>query len=1460
MVRARVGIPALVALFACRPDAVVRGPEPRAQPAAKGAHARVDGDPSTVDLGPPEPGDAQEPKEDGDGEKVNHSPFHFVERGPDLLLGARAKLKRRPNAPGRKGDLLVAIDTPYQLFGRAASYVHVAAWRRDGRPAAHADVFVGRKGVGRTDAHGTLVFRWRGVADETPDHEREDHDLFVIDGAARCGVVGFTPYSRTAGFASDQLYVYTDRGVYRPGETVHVRAIGWHLAADYAPIEGGEIELLLRDGAGHSLAAAHPTTDEFGTASADLEVPLSTEEGEYSLEVAYARARESTDLQIRAFEPPALRIEHTLPRMIGPERDAIAFTVSAHPAGGGTLRKGRISVSVGAGRTGALELVREVAGSGPHAFSVGGKQLAKLRQGRRDGDSLRFVVTVRDEHGREDALVRSVLLAKTPWVGVLEPDRDEHAPGEAVVVVARISDLDDVALRETDVTLKGLPGKPLVARTNGHGVARFEFRMPAKPTTIHLFAPDVDVPIATTELAIGEVAPMQGALAEPIVRERASTEIAVRFPRGHEPIDRRVHMDVTDTSGALVAGAVLTAKKDGEAWVARGEFSVPTWGSAMLTFFALGRAPGAKGKGGIGLLVAGRELAVLPDRVLEIELHGLPERAAPGAELRVEARVRDARGRPVRFAASAALVDSAVLALNDPLEVGPVDRFYDPDLRTLATTGADILTWPVVSRNWGDARHDIALPPFPFHEGGSVDSCTSAWDEQDMASLGEEIGGFGIGSGFGGMGSIGSGAGSGTIGVVRGEPVITIRKRFSDTSLWLPDLRGDGKAKIRARLPDRIGEQELVVVASDRDGGVGIARERIAVTQAVFVEADLPELAIAGEHIEIPVVVHNGTSIGDAFRVALSSGGEKRNARVHVAGNATGSARLELVTPRAGTASVTIEAKGESIRDVAIEDVAVAPAGVAVPGVIMAKPTGDRRLEMIVDVPEHAGRVDAHLHVALPSITSSMLPIEHLLEVVGDDPYALAGDLASAGVVLALAKRHGLATPAIDRLRADARAAVAMLGRVQQSDGRFAYWRNGKASAYITAIVLDALLSARRADLPVPGESIRAAASALGKALERGELLDVAEVGWWEGDETRVREGITAEAWLVLARVPKDLRGRDVDTALHALTRRFRATVDDDLADIRTTAHAVAAMLEQGEIDRKRATEIVARLVARRDRGHWEPSWFSAFGGTIEATTAVLEAIHALDPKAFEVETRDAVRWLLSTSPSWGEWHNERGTAAALRSLALFADGKGALPKKLEVFVDGVRTREVEVDARDALGSVLALGRIDVGAWTEGRHTVELRWDEGAAPVAGVVTRTWQRGRGVAARGSGAQLRADADPQVRLGDAATLDVHLGGRGLGGATLRIARSGLVELDMVRLGARVGRGRAIADVVVGEDAIELRLAPDVRARSLSLPFRAVRRGVGRWPAIALSVRPRGKNASAPLVVDPGPLALR
>ena len=162
--------------------------------------------------------------------------------------------------------LLVAIDTPYQIFDNQGSYVHVAAWGQNGQPAKGAHVYIGMNHV----APPMTTASWR-LSTHPKDPQTGQRatltggSISVVDAQdeARRGEVHFAPSVRTASFATDQLYVYTDRGVYRPGDTVRVRAIAWHLKDDYSALEEVDIEFQLKDASGRLLGGATQTTTRF---------------------------------------------------------------------------------------------------------------------------------------------------------------------------------------------------------------------------------------------------------------------------------------------------------------------------------------------------------------------------------------------------------------------------------------------------------------------------------------------------------------------------------------------------------------------------------------------------------------------------------------------------------------------------------------------------------------------------------------------------------------------------------------------------------------------------------------------------------------------------------------------------------------------------------------------------------------------------------------------------------------------------------------------------------------------------------------------------------------------------------------------------------------------------------------------------------------------------------------------
>lgn len=85
---------------------------------------------------------------------------------------------------------------------------------------------------------------------------------------------------------NDRVMVYTDRSIYRPGQTVHAAAMAWTADRDSMVSrvsEGKEVKLTLWDCDYKEVATKTVLTDSFGTASADFALPSSAATGFYSI-------------------------------------------------------------------------------------------------------------------------------------------------------------------------------------------------------------------------------------------------------------------------------------------------------------------------------------------------------------------------------------------------------------------------------------------------------------------------------------------------------------------------------------------------------------------------------------------------------------------------------------------------------------------------------------------------------------------------------------------------------------------------------------------------------------------------------------------------------------------------------------------------------------------------------------------------------------------------------------------------------------------------------------------------------------------------------------------------------------------------------------------------------------------------------------------------------------------------
>ena len=219
-----------------------------------------------------------------------------IEIGGNLPLGAYLMEVTSDNsgiAPQRKlfyvSNLAVMIQ---QLPDDKHRYVVVNA--TDGQPIAGAKIELYDQWYGFNTKKDKRTVHARLTTDENGEAYFKNVDGNVLISTSNDK---FTParniyLSRTRYYEkkdNDAKYqVYTDRSIYRPGQTIHASAISYIVKKGLdASVPGKSMELnfILRDANWKQVAEQKATTDEYGTASVDFELPKEGQTGLYSISV-----------------------------------------------------------------------------------------------------------------------------------------------------------------------------------------------------------------------------------------------------------------------------------------------------------------------------------------------------------------------------------------------------------------------------------------------------------------------------------------------------------------------------------------------------------------------------------------------------------------------------------------------------------------------------------------------------------------------------------------------------------------------------------------------------------------------------------------------------------------------------------------------------------------------------------------------------------------------------------------------------------------------------------------------------------------------------------------------------------------------------------------------------------------------------------------------------------------------
>ena len=563
------------------------------------------------------------------------------------------------------------------------------------------------------------------------------------------------------------------------------------------------------------------------------------------------------------------------------------------------------------------------------------------------------------------------------------------------------------------------------------------------------------------------------------------------------------------------------------------------------------------------------------DKTLNITI--TPDRAvyAPREPATFGVRVTNGRGEPVSAEVSLALVDEAIFSLSDEL-AGPIFEAFYHERENIVRTYDSLALWRYLF-DWG------------------------------------------------------RGGGGG------GESLANPRSDFPDTAAWIPVLHTDwnGEALVTFNLPDSLTSWRLTARATTADTQVGEGYINVVTQQPIVVRPLLPRVLTAGDQVELSALVHNYSDSPIVMAVGIDTGTDDR---LQVTSQITQSVTLAAGEQRiigwtamakaAGEAQVTVYAKGGDLGDAVRLPIPIQP--LAIPDVTaqIGEFTGAFNTEL--PWPEEALDVSSVRIELSRSIAGSLL---NGLEYLTVYPYGCVEQTMSAALPNAVVGRAFYQLGVGDSANGQAdllpkiNSGVQRLYGFQHDDGGWGWWFDDHSDAYNTAWVVFGLAVTKEAGYEVDSEVIKRGVDWLAQNLSEMDIrtrafalysMAVAGYGDLKATQTLAEQAGNLDAFSRAA----------LAMALHNLGAAADAREMLDLL-------AGTAVVADGKVYWREGNE----------DGHYQAKTMSS---TIRSTALALDAFVRINP-GHPLES-GIVRYLMSQRRQEG-WGSTNETSFAILAL-----------------------------------------------------------------------------------------------------------------------------------------------------------------------------------------------------------------
>jgi hypothetical protein len=484
-----------------------------------------------------------------------------------------------------------------------------------------------------------------------------------------------------------------------------------------------------------------------------------------------------------------------------------------------------------------------------------------------------------------------------------------------------------------------------------------------------------------------------------------------------------------------------------------------------------------------------------------------------------------------------------------------------------------------------------------------------------------------------------------------GDEAGRIRSRFVATAFWAPALRTapDGTARVSFTAPDNLTAFRIMAVGADAGDRFGSGEMRFTVAKPLLAMPALPRFIAVGDQVRAAVIVHNNTSAAGRVTVSASVQGAKlRGAaeqEVEIAAGASKPVVFPVVAARDGKAIFRFGARLGAEADT-VEITLPVGRPLARETVVVAESRTDGRAETTLTIPEGVLKDEGSLELVLD--TTGLASLDESLRYLVGYPYGCLEQTTSRVVPMVAL---GDLTRAVDipdvsrtRLKGYVESGVAKILRHQHEDGAFGLWPGAPAEPHLTAYALWGLHLSRQAGYRVDGKAVQSGLASLRRAVNRREVSgDLHELGG--------RTGTQAFAVYVLAAMGAPENG----AAARLYEQRSSLPLYGKAFLLRALARGGQAAEARALVDEIAAAAPAASgPVLLEERGADRLWWYMSSGP--RTTAIVLSALLEVAPAHPLVARLEAG---LLAARQEGRWSNTQENLYAMVALADLARARG---------------------------------------------------------------------------------------------------------------------------------------------------------------------------------------------------------